>query len=60
MTIIITYDDVYDYHIKIILSRCLLKFVLNLCDCVFFTSFRYIKQPKTMSKEKEKERIHDH
>ena len=27
----------------------------NLCDCMPFRSFRYIKQPKTMSKEKKKQ-----
>ena len=33
-------------------------FIPNLCDCISFRSFRYIKQPKTMSKEKEKTDLH--
>ena len=50
------YDDVYDYHIKIILSRCLLFFYSKSMWLHFFQIFQALyKQPKTMSKEKKKQ-----
>lgn len=50
------YDDVYDYHIKIILSRCLLKFVFQIYVIACLSDLSGILNNQKQCRKKRKNR----